>query len=588
MLGIFSSLKKEGSEQLRKENNCDLLEMEEILAESEKLGYNAHEINWIVSKNTEKAKRLVEIFDDIYKKLRKNSSSLESGSLELEDLSKLASIINENAVEVLKMSKESLEKVRQGSQAIVEVQNLIARVSEEMDGSAEDVDGLQELIEKIADFVNFIKEIARQTQLLSLNAGIEAARAGQAGRGFGVVASEIRKMAEMSNVRAYEIQEAAVFINEGIGKLQQIFKENAARLRDVRQKTQLGMNTMDESVGAFEEIARLNDMLFKSIARQTQATTSLSNIISSLSKETLSNIDSTGKVEDLIKEQGNNNALLLKIAEKLAENVYALQKKTLKLKKKDELIIGINPALSPDVIKAMYLPVISAAGEKAGYTFRVLIAADYNSLADCLIEGIVDIGWFSPLAYVNAKNKADIIQIVTPVVNNAPFYRGYIVAAKGSKILSIKDLRGKRVGFVDPKSASGYIYPRMLLKMSGIDPDRDLLEKVFFGTHSRVVEAVINGTVDAGATYSEALEEAQKRGLKVETLICLAETDPIPKDCIAARPGMDQNVVERIKEGFLTYKQSGYGMGSGTNINGFIEARDENYDIIRAVLKDAG
>jgi phosphonate transport system substrate-binding protein len=228
-------------------------------------------------------------------------------------------------------------------------------------------------------------------------------------------------------------------------------------------------------------------------------------------------------------------------------------------------------------------------GETAGFNFRVMIAADYNALADCLIEGIVDVGWFSPLAYVTARYKADITPIATPVVNGAASYRGYIITVPGSGISSIKDLKGKKLAFVDPKSASGYAYPRMLLKKAGIDPDRDLSEKVFLGTHSRVVEAVLQGPVDAGATYSEALDDAKKRGLAVEKLKILAETDPIPKDCIAARPDIEKSVVDSLKSGFMAYRAKKEKMnGGGSIINGFIPAMDENYDIVRAVANDAG
>lgn len=563
--------------------------IEDILPIGEKLGYDAHEINWIVDRNSEKSRRLVEIIEGINVNSQKNSNSLTAGTSDLEEFSKFASGLKESALEVLNKSRESLGKIREGSQAIAEVQNLIDRVSEEMDKSSNDVAGLLELTDKVAGFVTFVRSIARQTHLLAINATIEAARAGEVGRGFGVVASEIRKLAEMSSTRAHEIQETAGVINEGISRAHSISRESAARLKGVREKTQLSGNVMDESVKVFEDIAGVNEKLFESISRQAKTAGSLSEIFSSLARETAATSDSTRKVTELIKEQEQNNRMLLDIAEKLVKNVYALQKTTLKFKKKDELIIGINPALSPDVIKAMYLPAINAVGETAGFNFRVMIAADYNALADCLIEGIVDVGWFSPLAYVNARYKADITPIATPVVNGTASYRGYIITVPGSGISFIKDLKGKKLAFVDPKSASGYAYPRMLLKKAGIDPDRDLSEKVFLGTHSRVVEAVLQGTVDAGATYSEALDDAKKRGLAVEKLKILAETDPIPKDCIAARPDIEKSVVDSLKSGFMAYRAKKEKMnGGGSIINGFIPAMDENYDIVRAVANDAG
>jgi len=563
--------------------------IDDILPLSEKLGYDAHEINWIVDRNSEKSGRLVEIIEGINANSQKNSDSLTAGTSDLEEFSKFASELKESALEVLNKSRESLVKIRQGSRAIDEVQALVDRVSEEMDTSSDAVAGLLELTDKVAGFVAFVRGIARQTHLLAINATIEAARAGEAGKGFGVVASEIRKLAEMSSARAHEIQETAGEINEGLSRAHSISGESAARLKGVREKTQLSGSVMDASVKVLEDIAGVNEKLFESISRQAKTAGSLSGIFSSLARETAATSESTGKVTELIREQQHNNRMLLDIAEKLVQSVYALQKATLKFKKKDELIIGINPALSPDVIKAMYLPAINAVGEAAGISFRVMIAADYNALADCLIEGIADVGWFSPLAYVNARQKAGIIPIATPVVNGAANYTGYIITIPGSGISSIKDLKGRKVAFVDPKSASGYAYPRMLLKKAGLDPDRDLAEKVFLGTHTRVVEAVLQGTVDAGATYSEALDDAKKRGLAVESLIHLAQTDPIPKDGIAARPGLEKGIIDSLKNGFMAYKAEKESMDRGSSvINGFIEALDENYDIIRAVANEAG
>jgi len=80
----------------------------------------------------------------------------------------------------------------------------------------------------------------------------------------------------------------------------------------------------------------------------------------------------------------------------------------------------------------------------------------------------------------------------------------------------------------------------MLLRRAGVDPDRDLGESIFLGTHSRVIEAVLSGAVVAGATYSEAIEEAKQRRLEIDKLHFLAETDPIhahliyTKSCMGA------------------------------------------------------
>ena len=75
----------------------------------------------------------------------------------------------------------------------------------------------------------------------------------------------------------------------------------------------------------------------------------------------------------------------------------------------------------------------------------------------------------------------------------------------------------------------------------------------------------------------------------MDKFIYLAQTDPIPKDCIAVRPDLDQNIVLKLERAFMEYKDRGIGKErESSTINGFVAANDENYDIIREVVRDAG
>lgn len=557
----------------------------EILHLSEQVGYDAHELKWIVAKNADTVKNLVRFIDDISCHSQEISANAASGSEELKGLSLLASKLKETASMVSQISRDYLKKVEEGSTAIIEVEDALTQVTSQIDKSSAEIEALLGLTEKVKDFVDFTKHIAQQTNLLALNAAIEAARAGEAGRGFSVVANEIRKLAERSREKAQEIHDTADMINEGIVKACQISKEGVTGLQNTNEKMQIGKNVMNEAVAVFEDISELNSKLFDSSEEQAKVTEYLTEIFMTLSEKTASTADSTTKVAFLIKDQEKSNDELLAIAEKLVQKVYSLQKQSTYLKSKDEIIFGINPALSPEVIKSLYLPVINAICNKIGLIPRVLVATDYDALSNSLIDGIVDVGWFSPLAYVNARNKAPIIPLVTPVVNGAPSYLGFIITTVESGIKDLKDVKGERVAFVDPKSASGYAYPRMLLKKAGINPDRDLQEQLFLGTHSNVVEAVLSGSIKVGATYSEAIDDAKHRGLDISKLVYLAQTDPIPKDCIAVRPGLEPETIEKLKNAFINYKDNKKG---SSVINGFVVAYDDNYDIIREVVKDAG
>ena len=172
--------------------------------------------------------------------------------------------------------------------------------------------------------------------------------------------------------------------------------------------------------------------------------------------------------------------------------------------------------------------------------------------------------------------------MVTPKVNNATNYTGYIIAKKGSGIKSLNDLQGKSFGFVDKKSASGYVYPKAALIENGKNPDTFFGSTRFLGSHNKVIEAVLSGQIEAGATYSEAFDAAGANA--ADNLDIIFMTDPIPKDAIAAGPGVAPDVVKALIQAFEHMNDSDASVGStmkSVKINGFVKAHDGDYDVVR-------
>ncbi len=257
-----------------------------------------------------------------------------------------------------------------------------------------------------------------------------------------------------------------------------------------------------------------------------------------------------------------------------------------------ELKFGFTPVLSETEMRAEFEPLMTYLSGALGQKVRLYIAKDYGDLRTQMENGSVDIGSFSPFAYVDAAKGGKIRIIAQSIIEGSATYRGIIVVRKNRGLKSIADLKGKRFAFVDPKSASGYVYPRAMLIEKRINPETFFKETIFAGSHDKVIAAVLEGRVDAGAIYDGALGVAKRSGIPVESLVTLASSDPIPHDAIAVRIGLDETVAKRIQSALINLDKSGAGRRVITNskkkLTGHVIAEDSVFDVVRRTAKIAG
>jgi len=229
--------------------------------------------------------------------------------------------------------------------------------------------------------------------------------------------------------------------------------------------------------------------------------------------------------------------------------------------------------------------------KQTGLKYEVSVPTSYTAVVTAMGAGNVDVGWLPPIPYVIAHDKYGVEVVLTTVRNNSAKYWSFIIARTDSGINKLADLKGKRFAYGDPLSTSGAIYPKHLIRTSGCDPETFFSNVIYAGAHDRVVIAVYNKQVDAGAIYGGVGTDAREMVVKIipdvmsKTRV-IAKSMAIPNDTVSVRKGLPRAVVRKIADGLIALAKSKQGRKTIFDlygIDGFIPARDKDYDSVRRV-----
>ncbi len=225
---------------------------------------SAHQVTRSATDLSGSTQAVASLADDQSQQVMQVSASMEQMGVSIAEVA-------EDAAAVATSANKARDVAIQGNQNMQQSVVATERIVESVSQSSTAIDELRQQIEQISNVTQVIRDIADQTNLLALNAAIEAARAGEQGRGFAVVADEVRKLAERTSASTLSITETVTSVSDKTTQVVGAMAKVSADVNENAQISQVTRKQLDEIVAAATDVNRLIQHIAGATQEQTRA-----------------------------------------------------------------------------------------------------------------------------------------------------------------------------------------------------------------------------------------------------------------------------------------------------------------------------